>query len=259
MSRAERFREARIAAGLTQRGLAARIGYDAAAVARIESGARNPNIAQATAIAEALDAPHLLEGVPDEETAELLRRARVSAGKRGKPRPDASERMARLHAELHARADRARGDLLDVDELAKARGISRGSVVARVCVGKLPAVPVPGAVTLNGRPRLFFPRDVDWHARGSHPASLRALFSTHTGPIRQKALGRWFGRQFGHLGAPKPAYGEAEIRAVHRLKSEKGLSIREIAAYTQLASDWTYGKLSKRQVERILKLSPAPF
>jgi transcriptional regulator with XRE-family HTH domain len=217
---AERFRGARTAAGLTQRGLAARIGYSFSVVARIESGARQPNIAQATAIADALDAPYLLEGVPDAEAAERLRRARISAGNRGKTRPDASERMTRLHAELRLQADRARGDLLDVDELAKARGIGRSTVVARVCVGKLRAVPIAGAVTLSGRRRLFFARDVDWHARGSHPASLRALFSTHVGPIRQKALGRWFGRQYGYLGGPKRRYTDEQAENVRKLKRE---------------------------------------
>jgi transcriptional regulator with XRE-family HTH domain len=241
MNQAERFREARTAAGLTQRDLSARIGYTNSVVARIESGARHPNIAQATAIAEALDAPHLLEGVPDAEMAERLRRARVSAGKRGKPRPDASKRMARLHAELRVQADRARGDLLDVDELATARGISRNAVVARVCVGKLRGVPVAGAVTLNGRPRMFFARDVDWSARGSHPASLRALFSTHIGPIRQKALGRWFGARAGRLGGRPTADLTDEQRDKVLHLAAQGWGRRAIANRLSV-SEWTIRK-----------------
>lgn len=239
---AERFREARTAAGFTQRGLAARIGYDASAVARIESGARLPNFAQAAAIAEALDAPHLLEGVPDAETAEQLRRTRVSAGKQGKPRPDASKRMARLHTELREQADRARGDLLNVDELAKARGIGGNAVRSRVCVGKLDAVPVAGAVTLNGRRRLFFARDVDWHARGTHPASLRALFSTHIGSIRQKALGRLFAHKPPSPGARPRGRPTVAVTAEQRTQivhlATHGWGRRAIAGRLGL-SEWS--------------------
>ena len=233
----ERFRKARLAAGFTQRVLAERAGIGYPTIARIESGARLPNAANAAAIAKALDAPDLLVGVPDAETAERLRAQRSAEGRRGQKRPDAAERMHRLHAEKRTQATSAKGELLDANELAARRGISANAVRARSCVGKLEPIRLPGVVSLKGQPRVFFRPETDWAPRGTHPESLRALFSTHVGPIRQRALGKVLGGPYGKLGGRKRiALSEEHCAEVRRLAG-LGWGRRAIASRLGL-SEW---------------------
>ncbi|MGB2874792.1 MAG: helix-turn-helix domain-containing protein [Gaiellaceae bacterium] len=83
----------------------------------------------------------------------------------------------------------------------------------------------------------------------------------HRDPQRRA---RWYEARFastklwGRLGGPKVKYSEEQERDARELLTH-GYSIRELVAYTQMARSWPHPPLSKRQVERIRKLSPNPL
>jgi transcriptional regulator with XRE-family HTH domain len=76
-----RLRDARLAAGLSQRALAERLGVPQPVIARWETGAREPRVRAAVRVAEALGTTaNAIWPPPDRERAVALRGARPGAG-----------------------------------------------------------------------------------------------------------------------------------------------------------------------------------
>jgi transcriptional regulator with XRE-family HTH domain len=246
----DRFREARTAAGLSQRALASRAGLGHAAIARIETGAREPNMKQATAIANVLGVPSLTEGIPDAETAEQLRRQRISIGKKGKARPDASERMRRLHAEKRATAKRAKGELLDAAELAAKRGVSPHAVIAAASAGLVEPVRLEGVCSLKGQPRIFFPLKADWPRRGEtgrrawekgEGFAIYRIAPSHKRPSWNRWHRKW------KVSGKRPIEEREPAKAQRALELRDEMSLRSIERITGL---------TKRQLEGLFARHP---
>jgi hypothetical protein len=145
---------------------------------------------------------------------------------------------------------------LDASEVAAGWGVGRQTIhahyVPRRALDHVDVVVGP----LRLRRRFFRRSDVEafQHTpRGTNPESLRALFSTHIGPIRQKALGRLFGAKAGRLGGRPRGYTEQQAQRALELMRRPGTKL----------SDEAVGRivgLSRRQVQHLrAKAAQNPF